>query len=93
MLRITIDFLPGGSSLGRKTLGVAEIKNDGTGTPSVGDYSATLCLTKAVDGRRAWKFGKVTNFARKQYNSWDLLYLALKSCLSEERIKKLECQE
>lgn len=42
MLRVTVELLPFGDFDKKRTITVLDIWNDGTGTPQVGNYKATL---------------------------------------------------
>ena len=73
MLRITIDLLPFGSEKNRKTLTTFDIANDGTGTPSRGNYKMRM------SPKKPWIEGVVENYPRASYPVTKLLYLALKN--------------
>ena len=80
MLRITIEFLPGGSEARARRLGTACIVNDGSGDPAHGNYKVTL-------SRRGGKEreGKVLGFPRKRLGPWDLLLRALAATVGERK--------
>ena len=99
MLRCTIELLPHGDETRKRVIGVVEIANDGTGTPTMGNYGVVLkktppfpCALKA-----AWKRGmlkgedddaiaaRVEGHHRTQRGSYDLLYRALRACGLDER--------
>lgn len=72
MIRVSIDLLPYGSEEGKKRLATMDIANDGTGTSERGNYKVRLHPNKE------WDEKVVTNFPRKSYPVYKLLYLALK---------------
>ena len=73
MIRVTVELIPWG--IGKPVLlGVGQISNDCTGTPTIGNYRVRL---KSKDGRD-WKTAEVHNFPRKKLLAWDLLYRALR---------------
>lgn len=74
MIRVTVELVPHGVESQKYTLGVATIANDGTGTPTRGNYTAAFRRT-----RGGFISGKVTGFPRKRLACWDLLYRALRS--------------
>lgn len=80
MLRVTIELLPGGSAVGRRTIGVINIGNDGTGTPEVGNYNVSASHAgKFFDlDRGPYKTGRVVGFLRK-LSPYRLLFRALKA--------------
>lgn len=73
LIRVTVELLPHGSDIGKRTLGVLEIANNGTGTQAVGNYEATL-TAEYTSGRR----GKVRSFNRKTQSVWSLVGAFLK---------------
>lgn len=77
MIRITVELLPHGMELGKRTLGIAEISNDGTGTVERGNYKVTLSKW-APKERETWKETTVRFFPRTERGTWDLLYRALR---------------
>ncbi len=102
MLRCTIELIPRGDESRKRTLGIVEIANDGTGTPEVGNYRVVLTKTSPFAGalRAAWKRGllegedddaiaaRVEGHHRTQRGVYDLLYRALKACGLDERNPK-----
>jgi hypothetical protein len=48
MIRVTIELLPCGSEIGKRTLGVMEIANDTTGGNDIGNYDATLTAESGI---------------------------------------------
>jgi hypothetical protein len=81
---ITVELWPGGLELGKETLGVAVIANDGHGTPDIADYDVWLGKRGHDDPHRLirtkshqWKTGRVAGFPRQRLGAWDLLYRAL----------------
>lgn len=84
MIRITIELLPLGLEENRRTLGIAEIENDGTGNIGRANYRFRIwgeldIIQKKI---RPWKSGRVTGFFRKS-SSWKLLHLCLKKAFGE----------
>jgi len=79
MIRVTIELIPFGVGEPR-TLGIAEITNDGTGDKNRGNYNFTLSKW-APKTHEVWKTGHVVDFDRKGRGPWDLLYLVLRSCV------------
>jgi hypothetical protein len=78
MIRVTIEMLPHGMELGRHTIGVIEIANDGTGTVDVGNYDVKLTKEPPIAKTRGtWRKGVVRNFPRRTLGPYDLLYRAL----------------
>jgi hypothetical protein len=74
MLKVTIELYPGGHSQGKKTLGIINIGNDGTGTEEIGNYNYALCK---ADLKTMLKQGRIEQFAR-QRGCYELLYEVLK---------------
>lgn len=75
MIRVTVELIPHGDELRKRTLGTLEIANDGTGTENVGSYSGVLRAeyTPSV-GRR----GYVWDFNRQRQSVWSLIGAFLK---------------
>jgi hypothetical protein len=46
MLRVTVEIVPFGNEVFKKTIGVAHIANDGMGTASIGSYKVDI-MTEA----------------------------------------------
>ena len=102
MLRCTIELLPHGDETRKRVIGVVEIANDGTGTPTMGNYGVVLKKTPPFPGalKAAWKRGllkgedddaiaaRVEGHHRTQRGSYDLLYRALRACGLEARNPK-----
>ena len=76
MIRIRIDLESAIGAKRSKTLCLAVIANDGSGSQNRGNY--TFALSRQGSGK-AWKTGKVLGFPRKRKNVWHLL----KRCLDE----------
>lgn len=70
MIRVTVELLPGGRGPAQH-LGTAIIANDGSGTPTIGNYDATL--SRRGQPNSVWKRVRVEGFARKRLLAWDLL--------------------
>ena len=74
MIRITVELLPGGIERLKRTLTVAHITNNGTGSNSWGNYSYQLEVQRGKgESHRTWKQGTVTGFPRKGRNVWHLI--------------------
>jgi len=73
MIRVTVDLLPHGSEIGRKTLTVFDIANDGTGSSQRGNYKFRTSPNKE------WIEKIVTNYPRQSYSVRKLVYLVLKN--------------
>jgi len=73
MIRVTVELLPGGCEVRKKTIGTAHISNNLTGTPTRGNYNFTLYDA----GGKWWKAGTLSGFPRKKLLVWDLLFRAL----------------
>lgn len=83
MLRMTLELLPFGKELGKKTLKVVEIANSMTHENpwKFGNYKARF--KDQLHSDREWKFKYITNFPREQYDAVYLLYLVLRKYLHE----------
>ena len=81
MIVVKVELWPFGQEELAKTLGVATITNDGTGTQDSGNYVAQLF--KETRYARPWKKARVREFARETLSSWDLLYRVLDKVVSE----------
>lgn len=81
MIRIIIELLPGGDESRAKVFGTALIANDGTGTPTTGDYHYV------VSGKRSilkGGTGTILGFRRKRDNVWELLRQVLNQMKREK---------
>ena len=83
MIKITAELISANGESRNQKLGTIIISNDGSGTPARGNYNAVI--SKRGKGG-LWKKCTVSNFPRKQLNTWDLLFCALCSIIPE-RIK------
>lgn len=90
MIVVTIEMWPKGDKERATVLARAEIANKVARTVAsrgaAGDYEVRLY--GGVYGRpdllqRVWKRGTVEDFDRVRRGTWDLLYLALKTCLGK----------
>ena len=79
MLVVTVELWPFGDASRKTVLGIAKIANDGTGSPSLGNYTAEI--HKGDHLSRVWKRGRVEQFRRQVLTAWDLLYLVLQDVL------------
>jgi hypothetical protein len=77
---VTLELWPGGRSEGSQVLGKAFIANDGTGSPTVGNYKFSLM----GKNKRRLKYGtgRLTGFPRKREGPWSLLASILKQVYS-----------
>ncbi len=80
MIRVTVELLPGGFGP-VKHLGTAIITNDGTGTPTRGNYNVQLSRRGAP--KSIWRRARVHGFPRKRLGSWHLLGRAITAALEE----------
>jgi hypothetical protein len=78
MIRVTVELLPKGYEKWAKTLAIARISNDGTGTTEIGHYD--IHLSKCDEPNATWRTGRVTDFPRNELGPWDLLLRALEEC-------------
>ncbi|NQT91448.1 MAG: hypothetical protein HQ559_01710 [Lentisphaerae bacterium] len=86
MIRVTVELVS--AVTGEVShLGTAKIYNDGTGTKTRGNYGVRL--SKWGRPNALWKSGELRSFPRLAAGAWDLLFLALKSALTERRIKRV----
>lgn len=80
MIRVTVELLVRGSEENKRTIAVAEIANDGTGTLARGNYEYTLSTQGR--GRRKFREGRVEGFERKRWNVWYLMSKVLRDALN-----------
>ncbi|MEK6880319.1 MAG: hypothetical protein AABY22_11955 [Nanoarchaeota archaeon] len=86
MLRVTIELISAVDGH-QEVLGVGYIGNDGTGSPTIGNYNSYFLkkgrskIKKASD---IWRQGRVEKFPRQRLNAWNLLYRALHIALNKE---------
>lgn len=69
MIRVTVELLPQGSTIGKRTLAVLNIANTG-GTNEVGEYRAELHAEYTHDEPRK---GTLVGFKRKNQSVWSLI--------------------
>jgi hypothetical protein len=82
MIRVTIELLPHGYESKKRTIGMVEIANDGSGTWEDGNYNVRLTKEPPVAKRQGtWKKGRVEGFPRLVLGPYDLLYRALRACV------------
>ena len=78
MIRVTVELVSAIDPSRSKTLGIAEITNDGVGNVS-GECSYDIKLSKwAPKLTETWKKGRVTGFNRVTRGPWDLLFIGLR---------------
>lgn len=87
MIRITVELLPRGSAKDKKVLGVMNICNDATGTPTRGNYKARIFRRNSDE---VWKEGRVVGFPRKSKGPWDLLLLCLLELVKDRNKKQIK---
>ncbi len=75
MIRVTVELLPKGSEVNKRTLGVMEIANDGSGGQAVGNYIGVL---HAEYTGKAGRSGRVYGFHRQGQSVWSLVGAFLK---------------
>jgi len=85
MLRVTIDLIPFGLDKLKKTIGIMEIANTGSGTKTSGNYRF---IVYKKNSKTAWKTGELLGFKRKRFLAWDLLFKCLENVLSERESVK-----
>lgn len=88
---IRIELWPKGDEARKREIGVAHIANTGASPdPNIGHYTVKLFKSLEYAKREGiWKRGRVMNFPRLKYGTWDLLLLALLASLGRERVTKL----
>mgnify|MGYP001580238924 CR=1 FL=1 len=74
MLRVTIELVPFGIENQKRTLGTLIIANDGTGTPTRGNYEAHFY---SRNNRRSHKVYTVHGFPRQTKSAWNLIWRLL----------------
>lgn len=80
MIRVTVELVSAVNPSRNRLLGVAKIVNDGAGSETHGNYRVELSKAgRAVS--QVWRHGYVEGFPRKNRGGWDLLFLALRSCV------------
>lgn len=79
MIRITIEMVPQGDDDRAYVMAQGVIINQGSGTPTLGNYEYGLSKQTNVPGRDPGltRTGKVTGFNRKSYNVWHLVKAVL----------------
>lgn len=92
MLKITIELVPFGIKNASRKIGEIEIGNDGTSKDKdIGNYVVKLHKSPEYAKKPGiWKKGFVKNFPRKKLGPYDLLYRALKACVSNRNGEKYE---
>lgn len=87
MIRITVELVSGIHSSRNRTLGVAEITNEGGEllVETSGRLSSyTVRLSKwAPKLSETWRRGRVERFDRKARGPWDLLFCALRATIGD----------
>ena len=79
MLRVTIELVPLGREEGKRTIGVVEIANDGSGDRTTGNYDVRLFKHLVGKGGQVWKRGRVEGFPRQALGPYDLVFRALRA--------------
>lgn len=79
MIRVTVELVPFGDESRKVVIASAKIRNDGTGTPSRGNYECVFL------GRRGKLIGtsELKNFPRRRLLVWDLIGQCLNKLLAE----------
>ncbi len=92
MIRVTIELISAIHPNRNTVLGVAEIANDEKTSNEtggrLGSYSVKLSKWAPMLND-VWKRGRVENFDRVKRGPWDLLYLALRSCVGSRNKEAL----
>lgn len=84
MLRVTVELLQHGDENKKSLLGVLDIANTGTGTPTSGTYSVRASRRGSADTKgRPWRAAVVKDFPRQRLGVWDLLMTCLISLCAE----------
>ena len=76
MIEVVATLYPRGDRTKPREIGRATLANDGSGTASRGNYSATF-----GHKGRLWKTSEVKGFHRQSKNVWHLLYECLHQAL------------
>ncbi len=85
MIRVTVELVSARHPSRNRVLGTMEIANDGTGTPEVCDYDATLHAEYTPDAGRKCR---VLGFRRKRQSVWSLIGAALKQMGHTRHVSK-----
>lgn len=85
MIRCTLELLPGGFEDNARTLGVIYFENDLVDSLETGGArgSYRVRIFKKRQGRKPWKRLRITDYPRKAYHPWELVYRTLKEALHE----------
>ncbi len=84
MIRVTVQLCPGGDESNPRTLGVAYIHNEGTGSADIGNYGVRLMKSpEYAKSTGVWRKGGVRGFPRKRLGPWDLLFRALRATVGD----------
>ena len=75
MIEVRIDLNQFGLGINRRGLGIMGISNDGTGTPSRGNYDVVI----QDDRGRKYRRGRIENWARQSRPVWQLVKEAFNS--------------
>lgn len=86
MIKITVELIPASAPHESRHLGTALIYNDGTGTPTTGNYCAVL--SRRGRPKSVWREGKISGFPRKRLGPWDLLLWALAATVGNRTTKR-----
>jgi hypothetical protein len=87
MIVIRVELWPHGDQSRAVELGGARIFNDGTGSPTRGNYHATIFNR---GGKVFWKSGRVEGSPRKRLGVWDLIFRALRKIVGDRNLEKQE---
>lgn len=79
MIRVVIELWPHGDESRKRLLASADIGNDGTGSPEVGNYVYRLRNKAGA----IWKKGHITGFPRQRATAWRLLRLILNDAFKD----------
>ena len=78
MLKITVELIPHGDELQKRTIGELIIVNDGAGDDKKGDYNFRLFGPELYGALDLWVKGKYRNFSRAK-GYWSLIKEILNS--------------
>ena len=94
MIRVTIEMCPQGDEASKYLLGLIEIANDGTGTPTSGNYIVKLYKSsRYAKSSGIWRQARFGNFPRRALGPYDLLLCALTVALGNRLPRALRLKE
>jgi hypothetical protein len=87
MIRITVELLSARGPERNRTLGTAEIVNDGTGTATHGNYTARFYGGGDKRCSRVWRETTLRGWARNRRHPWLLVLFALTKAAGPQLIE------